>query len=251
MDKREKELHRLTDYPDIMIDDSVPGATGVLLSDELKHYAVEHRMIDPFEEARLKPAGYELTVGDEYALGGNTHTLSDKRGENEIVIPPFEVAIIKTGETINLPRFLIARWNIRVKWAYEGLLWVGGPQVDPGYIGHLFCPIYNLSNKGVKLVLGDAIALMDFVKTTRYESGKSISYKRPPKRVVIEDYNPGSLRSALATEAQSRIEKFEGRVANVEERVERFVSLTFAVIGILFAALWGSPTRLPGGESLV
>ena len=52
-----------------------------------------------------------------------------------------------------MPRFLIGRWNIRVTVAYKGLLWVGGPQVDPGWVGHLFCPIYNLSDQEVNFKL--------------------------------------------------------------------------------------------------
>ena len=31
----------------------------------------------------------------------------------KITIPPFEVAVLKTAEVLCLPRYLIARWNIR------------------------------------------------------------------------------------------------------------------------------------------
>jgi deoxycytidine triphosphate deaminase len=134
--------------------------TGVLLSDEIEEYVKQFKLIDPFDPNNLKPAAYELTVGDEYSLGGKTGKLSDESGKNEVKIPPFEVIVIKTRERLNLPRFLIARWNIRVKWAYEGLLWVGGPQVDPGWVGHLCCPIYNLSDHEVTLRLGEPIAVM-------------------------------------------------------------------------------------------
>jgi len=97
-------------------------------------------LISPFSKEHLKPANYKLRIGDEYAIKGEIKQLSDKPGENQITIEPFDVAVIKTLETINMPRFLIARWNIRVQLAYEGLLWVGGPQVDAGYIGHHCCP---------------------------------------------------------------------------------------------------------------
>lgn len=115
---------------------------GVLLSDEIIFYAENHNLIAPFDCLNLKPAGYELTVGDEYFLSGEFHKITEKDSP-KITIPPFEVAVLKTGETLCIPRYLIARWNIRVRHAYSGLLWVGGPQVDPGWVGHLFCPIYN------------------------------------------------------------------------------------------------------------
>lgn len=246
MNRRQQEIEELSQYPCPERDDL--ETAGVLLSDEIEHYATKHRMIDPFNLDNLKPAAYELTVGCEYSLGGKTGRLYDEPSKNKITIDPFEVAIIWTGERINLPRFIIARWNIRVKWAYDGLLWVGGPQVDPGWIGHLPCPIYNLSNAPVELKLGDPIAVMDFVKTTPFNVGGSRPYKRPPKRVTFDDYEPESLKSALYTEARERINRVEddlnSRVNETERRVNRFgtrldtsIGIIFAVIALLVAAL--------------
>ncbi|MGH9433594.1 MAG: dCTP deaminase domain-containing protein, partial [Terriglobia bacterium] len=238
MGRRDDEFNRLNSYfcPE---DDSRPGKPcGVLLSDEIEHYVQQFRMIDPFDRKNLKPAAYELTVGDQYSLGGKPCWL--KEGE-KITIPPFQVAIIKIAETINLPRFLIARWNIRVKWAYQGLLWVGGPQVDPGWIGPLCCPIYNLSSQEVKIPRGEPIAVMDFVTTTPFLKGKSREYEnRPPKRLLFEDYN-ADLQSALFTEAGQRIGAVESAVEKKIHGVESFVKKSSAVaitiLTILFAVL--------------
>ena len=143
---------------------------------------------------------------------------------------------------------MIARWDIRVNLAYEGLLWVGGPQVDPGYVGHLFCPIYNLSDKEVTLRLGDTIAIIDFIKTTPFAKGNCIEYPRPPKNLVFGDYNPEKLKSALYTEARKRIDGIENRVnafvTDIENKVSAFgqrldtsVGIVFAAIAVLVAAL--------------
>jgi len=230
MDKRKQEREELLKYHCHEKDDF--NTHGVLLSNEIKYYASTYKMIDPFDEERLKPAAYELRVGDEYALGGKIGKLSDDAGKNLITIPPFEVVIISTMERINLPRFIIARWNIRVRKAYEGLLWVGGPQVDPGWVGYLRCPIYNLSNKNVTLRLGEAIAIIDFVKTTPF-SKDCIEYDRPPKRIVFDDYDPEKLESALYKTATERIKNIEGKV----DKVESSISLVFAIVAILFTAL--------------
>ncbi len=240
MNRREKEIERLQRFPDVRVDDlERQNIHGVLLADEIEFYATKYKMIEPFERENLKPAAYELTVGNEYALGGEIKELFDESGKDQIKIPAFQVVVIKTAQTVNLPRFIIARWNIRVRWAYEGLAWVGGPQVDPGYVGHLFCPIYNLSNKEVTLRLGEPIAIIDFVKTTRFKESipKEYQYTRPPKRVVFEDYNPDRLKSALYTEAKERIEGVSKRVDATETRIDRFTATVLTVVGVLFTAL--------------
>jgi deoxycytidine triphosphate deaminase len=235
---KEKELERLKHFPCPAADHREHVPVGVLLSDEIKHYVQTIRLIEPFSEENLKPAGYELSVGDEYVLGGERREL---KYDGDIRIPPFNVVVIKTAETINLPRFLIARWNVRVKWAYEGLLWVGGPQVDPGWVGYLCCPLYNLSDKEVVLRYRDPIALMDFVTTTPFKAGKSKEYQRPPKRVLLEEYRAAELKSALFTEAKQRVDQIErdtrSKIDRIENRMEFFLGSGLVILTVLFAAI--------------
>jgi deoxycytidine triphosphate deaminase len=250
-DKKAQERERLDHLECPEKDSRATMPLGVLLSDEIRYYVDAFDILRPFDEDRLKPAGYELTIGDEYVLEGERKEL---KKDGEIRIPSFSVVVIKTAETINLPRFLIARWNIRVRWAYEGLLWVGGPQVDPGWVGHLFCPLYNLSRKTVVLRSGDPIALMDFVTTTPFRSGESQPYKRPPKRVLLEEYNAAELRSALYSQANERITQIEedtkNRISSIEKRFEFFLGSGLVILAILFATLaifvtFGHETIIP------
>jgi deoxycytidine triphosphate deaminase len=234
--------------------------TGVLLSDGIKYCVDTFDLVRPFDEGNLKPANYKLTIGNQYAMDGKIYELTDSTNEGALTIPPFQVAVIKTRETINMPKFLIARWNIRVQLAYKGLLWVGGPQVDAGYVGHLFCPVYNLSDKPVSLKYGDAIAVMDFVRTSAFHEGESLLYRDvPPERILFEDYAPQELNSALYEIADKRLGKVEDRtttternvaeglkdsrektdasIKEIQTRVDTFVLITFTVIAVLFAAV--------------
>jgi deoxycytidine triphosphate deaminase len=217
-------------------DDPNPDVRGILLSDQITYFARSHQLISPFNPENLKPAGYELTVGDEYFLSGEFLPLTGR-----ITIPPFEVAVIKTGEILRLPRYMIARWNIRVRHAYSGLLWVGGPQVDPGYVGHLFCPIYNLSDKPVTLNLGDTLALMDFQKTTVFDKEKPkdelVRYAFPPQRVILEDYGIDDLKSALFTKAGRKLDEFEESIKNLESRFVTFTQISFAIFALVIGLL--------------
>lgn len=68
MNKREEERKLLEGYP--CLDKDPLHTVGVLLSNEIEYYAINHKLIDPFNLNNLKPAAYELTVGDEYSRGG-------------------------------------------------------------------------------------------------------------------------------------------------------------------------------------
>jgi deoxycytidine triphosphate deaminase len=218
-------------------DDSDFNFQGVLLSDAIKKCCESFDLIAPLREQNLKPANYKLRIGDEYAIRGKIHQLLDQPGKNEITIEPFEVAVIKTLETINMPPFLIARWNIQVSKAYQGLLWVGGPQVDAGYVGNLFCPIYNLSDKVVILRYGDPIAVIDFEKTSHVtRNSKLYQGGQLPERVLFQDYEPETLQSGLATGVRDEIKNFRNQLSSLNSRMDIFVGITFALLGILYAA---------------
>jgi hypothetical protein len=126
-----------------------------------------------------------------------------------------------------------------LRWVYEGLLWNGALQVDPGWNGNLFCPIFNLSNEEVVLRLHQPIVLMDFVKTTPFKKGVTVEYDRPPKRSKLQDYN-WRLKSALFTDAAQRLAGVEKKVEEAERKVSRAESvygIVLTCLALLFAAL--------------
>ena len=171
---------------------------AVLLDDEIKHYAShpEYPLIHPFNEKNLKPARYQLTLGSEAKVGGTLERI-DK--DHPLIIQPHQVAIVRTQETLNLPRFLIARWNLTVDMVYRGLLWVGALQVDPGWVGYLPCPLYNLSDDAVEIHFGEKLFTIDFVRTTRFDPKHNRSYPdKDPEPVInprLNDYDRNHLRS--------------------------------------------------------
>jgi len=239
---REHEIERLRSLPQFtkLSDDE----TGVLLSDRIRRYCDGYQLIAPFDPERLRPAGYDLRVGHYYSIGGETKALNDGM---ELVIGPYQVAIIETYETLNMPEFLIGRWNVRVARAYQGLLWVGGAQVDPGFRGHLCCPIYNLSTDPVHLGFGADLAMIDFVTTTPYEEGKCKRFDWANRRkLVFPEYTP--LSSGIEAEVNKfkRDTKEELRKADetsrqlfhgVQTRIDHFLTLIFTVVAFLFTGL--------------
>ena len=181
---------------------------AVLLADEIRYFStsdeipVYQRLIDPFEPERLRPASYQLTLGNQVHVGGKHHLMSVSNPT--VNLEPHQVAVVSTREVLRIPRFLVARWSIRVQNIYEGLLWTGGLQVDPGWVGQLFCPIYNLSEREVELRCGDALFTMDFVRTTPVTEDYQIMVKKPefnktwftPVRRTLSEHDSNRLHSA-------------------------------------------------------
>jgi hypothetical protein len=56
------------------------------------------------------------------------------------------------------------------------------------------------------------------------------SYRRPPKRVLFEDYKPEALKSALYTEAKARINE-------IENRTEKRTIPLWVIVNILLSGL--------------
>jgi dCTP deaminase len=260
-----KRLSELKEWPDNYDN----ADRGVLLSDKIRHYCEDFGLIDPFDQASLRPAGYDLRVGSNYSIRGERYALNDAMS---LEIGPYQVAIIETYETLNLPKFLIGRWNIRVQHAYKGLLWVGGAQVDPGFRGRLCCPIYNLSTEPVRLEFKERLAMIDFVTTTHFESGcelfpwptrKMLVFREYPKlssgienevrefREEITSNQENAVkqiteikREIADTKAETK-ERIDTNVANIQGRIDSYTARTLTVLAVLFAALGLAVSRVP------
>jgi deoxycytidine triphosphate deaminase len=238
------EKRRLGELPYFEQDPGCPDS-GVLLSDRIRHYCrPRFKLISPFKISCLRPAGYDLRVGSNYAKGGGHYTLADG---GSFTIEPYQVAIIQTLETLNLPAFLIGRWNIRVGLAYDGLLWVGGAQVDPGFRGRLSCPIYNLSTKAITLKYGQSLAMIDFVTTTPVNIRSKPFRWWTGKKLIFQEYSIGlesgvaerlkDIDDKVAKRLKGAMKKTSIRFENAQTRMDTFMTLSFTVVAVLFAGL--------------
>lgn len=153
-------------------------SAGILLSDRIRFYVEAVSLISPFEQSRLGPASYDLTVGNEFAYHENvaaTGEVTRKLSPDEqLVIQPNSIVFVITTETLTLPFYLAARFNLKLRYLHQGLLVGTGPQIDPGFSGRLSCPLHNVSSEKVSLRVGSAFAVVEFVKTTPF--AQSISF---------------------------------------------------------------------------
>ncbi len=199
---------------------AVLPAEAIEAYSDVKLIGEPYPLIDPFDRELLRAARYELRLGDEAHLGGAPHRLDENN--RFLVLKPHQVAVVKTHEYLRIPRFLIARWNLRVRMVYEGLLWVGGPQVDPGWAGHLYCPIYNLAERDIYLEYKQPIFTMDFVRV--YPTKDKPFHAR---RRTIDQHDSNRLKSAPFEELN--------RLLNLEPRFYGALGLMFVILTLIIA----------------
>lgn len=180
--------------PDFIRDKDV----GLLLSDKIKWFVDRGFLIaSGFEEHNLKPASYELTLGQRYYQDGKFFDLDPNNPcRRSLTIPANSIVAVSINEKIRLPHYIYARFNLRVEYIYRGLLLGTGPQVDPGFDAYLSCPLHNLTNHDITIKYGESFACIDFGTTTRLGSGnpKEItdqiqSDQRHEGRKYIRGYN--------------------------------------------------------------
>jgi deoxycytidine triphosphate deaminase len=158
-------------------EDPYPEHHGILLSNHIDQLCLAGFLISKgYDQKYLRPASYTLTIGREYwDSAGESHVLTDD--EDSFVFKKNSIVYVSAAEEFNLPYYVIARFNLRVTWVYEGILLGTGPQVDPGFRGRLSCPLYNLTNLDITIKRGAEFATIDFEKTTPFLQGLSVEQK--------------------------------------------------------------------------
>jgi deoxycytidine triphosphate deaminase len=171
-------------------------------------------------------AAYDLNLGDEYYYDGESHPLDDQH--EFINLEPHEYVLVRSKETINLPKDIAARFGIKVGLFLQGLIQSNGPQIDPGFTGVLWCLLFNTSGDTVKLKRGKHYSTIEFCRlqspTTAY-TGEHLNHER------IMQYLP-------STPSRSPIKKLRDDVDSLQREGfwAKFGPLFFSLI-IAAAAL--------------
>ena len=171
--------------------DPYPNEHGILLSNRIHELCDQGLLISrDYLKDNLRPASYTLRIGDDYIDSeGNLRRFTEK--EDSFIFEKNSIVFVSIKEEFDLPFYIIARFNLRVNWVYDGVLLGTGPQVDPGFSGYLSCPLYNLTDADITIERGQDFATIDFQKTTTLlphstlaEEKKSIIESAQDKQLV-------------------------------------------------------------------
>lgn len=140
----------------------------VLADAAIERLVTSDQIIEPFDKQLLQGASYDLRLGKQYTKSKKILMLTD---ENlSIVIEPGAYVIISTFEHLNIPLNIVGRNGLISIWAKRGLVCLFGAQIDPGFQGCLFVPLFNAGDEEITITLKDPIITVEFLRTTENAS---------------------------------------------------------------------------------
>jgi len=168
---------------------------GMLSSPQIQEYINAGLLIripdGTMDRNCFKSATYDMRLGNYAVRFDNGEKreikLRDEEDKNTLILLPNSLTFVTTHEEFNLPKDVIARFNLKGKFVHQGLLLGTGPIVDPEFQGKLLIPIHNFSNEKVRIKYLESLISVEFTKTLNVDNNK-LYIKNKHSKGVPEDY---------------------------------------------------------------
>lgn len=158
-----------------------------LLSDgDIRRYRAKGEIqIEPFEEGRLTPNGYDVSIEEVVIPSMNARTTSGIAR-----VPPNTRFAVGTRETVRLGRHVAGQIWLRTTWARRGVVASFG-MIDAGFEGTLTFGAMNASSEILEVPIGDRFAQVVFLtlespasetydrRSGTYQGQKGVTLERP------------------------------------------------------------------------
>ncbi len=153
--------------------DSIPRT--LLSAADIELYAATVGLIHPFypTKERLKSASYEVRFGTKFIYWneqGKKKVKSIAKNDT-FTLPANSISYVDLESEFLLPRYIGARFNLRIQHVHRGLLIGTGPLVDPGFRGNLLVPLHNLTSDPYTVRGDEGFIWVEFTKTSYKQSG--------------------------------------------------------------------------------
>jgi dCTP deaminase len=156
-------------------------------------------IIEPYDEARVTHAAYEMAVGGEAFVTSNASDKTQLSPGAKVVIPPGQFGLLTTQETLRIPPDVIALISIRASIKFQGLVNVSGFHVDPGYAGPLKFAVYNAGSQPIVLDQGQRVFMIWL--TSLDESDADPYRPKSAQAVVISAADVAKIQGDVASPA--------------------------------------------------
>ena len=186
--------------------------------------------IEPFDEASIQPASYDLRVGDQAASSAEKE-LFDLTKTGFVEIKPGDFVIVLTHEKLMLDQQHVGRLGLTSLYARKGLLATVGPQVDPGFQGRLVIGLTNLSSKPIAVPHNDKFLTMEFHRLEKPSSSPYSGQYQGRDKLSPEDIRVVMEREYLSqTEIMRTLEALVSTVEGFKHTVSWRLPLVLGAI---------------------
>jgi len=147
---------------------------GMLSSPQIAYCIKQYEIIKNYDLKCLGPATYNMRIGGRVLSWNNgqkeDYLLGKSEDKNQnirriLTLRPNSLTFVTTIEKFNLPKDIIARFNLKSKLIHQGLLLGTGPIVDPELSANLLIPLHNFSSNDIDIEFGEELISVEFTKT--------------------------------------------------------------------------------------
>lgn len=121
--------------------------------------------IEPVDDISIEPASIDLTLGHEAFIGKDDDKMRLETGDI-LALPAGATAIVLTQERISLSNDIAGNIGLRSEFTRKGIDLLSGPQIDPGFEGHLHVVLINLSPSQKIIEFGERFVTVEFRELT-------------------------------------------------------------------------------------
>ena len=194
-------------------------------------------LISPFAAERIKYGAYELALGAEAFVSGESKRLIPEDGE--VVIPQGQFGLLLTEETISVPDDAIGFISMKSANKYRGLINISGFHVDPGWDGKLIFSVFNAGVQELHLSRKKPLFMIWYAhldeQTNDLYSGEHNGQSRIPDSMItniaVKHPSPTSLQKDIYDAKQ----ELRAEMGDLRKDVSHYRAVT-----IVFASLAGA-----------
>jgi len=194
-------------------------------------------VIKDFARECLGPASYDMRLR-KHVFRSSTGKVHNLEEEQVITIEPNEFIQVLSYEELKLPRSICGRFGLRSHFTRKGLIWSGGPQIDPGFEGVLSVTIYNPGSRPVPIRYLENFCTVEFTwlktEASREYSGpyQGLTSFPPNDLVFLSGY-----KGLTMFELSKSLDELEAGIEKLTNRLKYFTWAVGIVIPIMAAIL--------------
>jgi dCTP deaminase len=181
-------------------------------------------IIDDFDPSCLRPANYDLRLGEEVYVTTDKLPVRLSSTNDTIAIQPGEFGILMTHEYIHVPTNFVGLISLRFSFKKEGLINISGFHVDPGFTGRIIFSVFNTGPRSVVLRLKDPVFMIMFEQLNDAATAYAGVFKQ-------QRHIPIDIVTSLAGQSVNVV-SLDGRVKSLENTLRILEGILIALVGV-------------------